>query len=164
MFSSGRLMSDVEVKAFDDIMQDAAKKHLGLDVSRGLWLWPFRQMFLDGEQPRRKQTTSSVGPRRTLNMYLVVFYHDLQSFMSKKHLRSRLLVIYLSGVRKNQEDVCGGHQRLHPLPRYRLATSTTRAPNQLRPTYNEISQRKLVNEHYLTRYPVLSRQCLLVLR
>lgn len=28
-----RLMSDVEVKAFDDIMQDAAKKHLGLDVS-----------------------------------------------------------------------------------------------------------------------------------
>lgn len=30
----GRLMSDVEVKAFDDIMQDATKKHLGLDVSR----------------------------------------------------------------------------------------------------------------------------------
>lgn len=30
-----RLMSDSEVKAFDDMMQEAAKKHLGLDVS---WL------------------------------------------------------------------------------------------------------------------------------
>lgn len=31
---SHRLMSDSEVKAFDDMMQEAAKKHLGLDVSR----------------------------------------------------------------------------------------------------------------------------------
>lgn len=30
---SRRLMSDSEVKAFDDMMQEAAKKYLGLDVS-----------------------------------------------------------------------------------------------------------------------------------
>lgn len=32
-FSARRLVSDSEVKAFDDMMQEAAKKHLGLDVS-----------------------------------------------------------------------------------------------------------------------------------